>query len=108
MTFPWEQLPATAEPAQAPTTDVIAALQADMRYMVSHTAVMVHSSRTDLHMLVNTARGQIVPRGVCTFADGTTLEFQDIGMPQVGAPVMTVAELTATVWGMARHLGLEL
>lgn len=108
MSYPWEQLPVTAEPAQAPAADVVAALQADLRYMVSHTAVLVHSSRPELQMLVNTARGQIVPRGECKFTDGSTIEFQDIGMAQVGAPSMTVRDLMARVWSIAAELGLEL
>lgn len=109
MTFPWDQLPAIIEPAQPPAVvDVVAALQRDMAYMVTHTGIMVHSNQAALSMLVNTVRGQIIPRGVCTFTDGSTIEFQDIGMPQIGAPEMTVRDLMAQVWNVARELGLEL
>lgn len=107
MTYPWEKLPAPTEPPAA-TADVIALLQADLRYIVTHTAVVVRSNRPELVMLVNTQRGQIIPQGVCRFTDGTTAEFQDIGMPQVGAPLMTVKELAASVWNVAKDLGLEL
>lgn len=109
MTYPWEQLPAVTEPAQAPAVaDVVAAMQRDMRYMTTHTAVLVHSEHAALSMLVNTPRGQIVPRGECKFTDGSTVEFQDIGMPQVGAPEVSVKNLVARVWEIATELGLEL
>jgi len=97
--FPWEP---------APVTETVAAMQRDMAYMVTHTAVLVHSNRPELQMLVNTARGQIVPRGQCKFTDGSTMELQDIGMPQVNAPTMTVNELMARLWGLAREAGLEI
>lgn len=97
--FPWEP---------TPVSETVALLQRDVAYLVTHTAVLVHSSRPELVTLVNTARGQIVPRGQCKFTDGSTVEFQDIGMPQVGAPSMTVQELMAYVWGVANQLGLEL
>jgi len=105
MKFPWEQKPQL--PA-VPVEDTVAAMQRDMAYIVTHTAVMVHSNQPALSMLVNTPRGQIVPRGECRFTDGSTIEFQDIGAPQVGAPVMSVQELMARVWGVAHELGLEL
>lgn len=97
--FPWEPVP---------VSETLALLQRDIGYMVTHTAVVVHSNRPELSMCVNTKRGQIVPRGECRFTDGSTLELQDIGMPQVNAPVMTVQELMARVWSVARDLGLEL
>lgn len=97
--FPWEAVP---------VAETLALLQRDVAYMVTYTAVVVHSNRPELAMCVNTKRGQIVPRGECQFTDGSTVEFQDIGMPQVGAPVTTVQELTARVWSLARDLGLEL
>lgn len=105
MTFPWEQLPARVE---KPLTETVTAIQRDLAYMATHTGVLVHSNNPALQMLVNTARGQIVPRNECRFTDGTTVEFQDIGMPQPGAPLMTVGELLAKVWETARDLGLEL
>lgn len=108
MTFPWEQLPAVPEPVQAPAADTVALLQRDVAYMVTHTAVLVHSTHESLRTLVNTPRGQIVPRGECKFTDGSTFELQDIGMPQINAPVMTVQKLMAYLWDVARELGLEL
>ena len=96
--MPWEP---------APVQETVALLQADMAYMVTYTAVMVHSNRPELQMLVNTRRGQIVPRNECRFSDGSTVELQDIGMPQVGRPEMTVQELLAWVWETAQGLGLE-
>lgn len=95
--MPWEP---------APLDETVKALQADMRYALAHTGVLVHSKHEALQMLVNTRRGQIIPRGECKLDDGSTLEFQDIGMPQVGAPLMTVQELIARVWEIARELGL--
>ena len=112
MTFPWEQLPAVPEPVQAPavqsTEETVALLQRDLAYMVTHTCVLVRSNRPEFHNLANVPRGQIMPRGDCKFLDGTTLEFQDIGMPQPGAPEMTVKDLMAWAWDVARGLGLEL
>lgn len=103
MTFPWEpKLPAV------PVEDTVKLMQADLAYMVKHTAVLVHSNRPELSMLVNTPRGQIIPRGVCEFTDGTTTEFQDIGMPQLNCPIMNIEDLMARVWDLARELGLEL
>lgn len=97
--FPWEPVP---------LADTVALLQRDMAYVLRHTAVMVHSPHAELQLIVNTKRGQIVPRGECKFSDGSTLEFHDIGAPQVGAPEMTVDELMTRVWEIARELGLEL
>jgi hypothetical protein len=109
MTYPWEQLPAVQSTPEPPAVaDTVALLQRDVAYMVTHTAIMVHSNQAALSMLVNTARGQIVPRGECRFTDGSTFELQDIGMPQPGAPTMTVQKLTAYLWEVARELGLEL
>lgn len=112
MTYPWEQLPAvTAEPSPPvvmSTKETVAALQRDFAYAMTHTAVLVHSTRTELRMLVNTARGQIVPRGECKFTDGTTIEFQDIGMPQPNTDALTVAELVRYIYAKASELGLEL
>lgn len=105
--YPWEtpQLPAAT---QSTTEETLRFLQKDIAHMVTHTAVLVHSSNPALQMLVNTARGQIIPRGECKFTDGTTLEFQDIGMPQPKTPYMSVQELIAKVWSVAAELGLEL
>ena len=100
--FPWEQLPAI------PMEETLLALQRDVAYMVTHTAILVRSGRTELQMLVNTPRGQIVPRGECRFTDGSTFELQDIGMPQPGVPHLTVQELMARIWTTASELGLGL
>lgn len=99
--FPWE-------PAVQTTEDTVKLLQRDFTYAVLHTAVLVHSKHAALQMLVNTRRGQVIPRGECKFNDGSTLEFQDVGMPQPGAPVMSVQELMTRAWEIARELGLEL
>lgn len=101
--LPWE----IDTPAKS-TGDTVRDLQRDMAYIVAYTAVMVHSSRAELRMLVNTRRGQIVPRGECTFSDGTTVEFADIGAPQIGAPEMAVPDLVARVFETATAMGLEL
>lgn len=100
--FPWEPAPPQS------TEETLTALQRDVAYMVTHTAVLVRSNRDALEMLVNTPRGQVIPRGECKFTDGTTVEFQDIGMPQVGAPSMTVQKLVAQMWDVAKEMGLEL
>lgn len=102
MTFPWETAPARS------VEDTVALIQADMRYAVQYTAVLVHSDQPALSMLVNTLRGQLIPRGECVFDGGSKFELQDIGMPQPGAPEMTVRELVTRLWDMARELGLEL
>lgn len=100
--YPWEKLP----PA-VPVEKTLEALQRDVAFMVTHTAVNVHSDRRAFQMLVNTPRGQIIPRGECTLSDGTTFELQDIGMPQPGAPQMTVQELMAQLFDIALKLGLD-
>lgn len=110
--WPWEQseqLPAIVETrAPVPLETTVTAIQRDMAYMVTYTAVQVHSPHPTLQILVNTARGQIVPRNECTLSDGSTLELQDIGMPQPGAPTMTVPDLLTMIWGVVRDMGLEL
>lgn len=103
VTYPWD-----ATPAVQTTEHVVALLQRDMQYILRYTAVAVHSSRPELRMLVNTKRGQIVPRNEVKYADGTTLEFQDIGAPQIGIPEMTVKELVLMVVEKANELGLKL
>lgn len=103
MIYPWE----TPVPA-VPVEDVVRALQRDVAYAVTHTGILVHSEHAALQMLVNTRRGQIVPRGECYFTDGTKFELQDIGMPQVDAPEMSVRELVSEIWAVAIRLGLEL
>lgn len=97
--FPWEPVP---------VAETVKLLQQDFAFAVQYTAVMVHSTHDELQIVVNTKRGQIVPRGECKFTDGTTFEFLDIGMPQVGAPVMTVRDLMTKVLETAQLIGLEL
>lgn len=102
MTYPWE------EPPKHSLEDTVRAIQADMRFAVEHTCVLVRSSNPELRMVANTARGQDMPQGLCTYADGTSIEFQDIGMPQPNCPVMTMQELCRTIHDKALELGLEL
>lgn len=102
MTYPWEK------PVPAVIENTVALLQRDFAYAVTYTAVLVHSKHVALKMLVNTRRGQIVPRGECRFTDGTTFELQDVGMPQPNCPEMTVPDLMAKIWETAREHGLEL
>jgi hypothetical protein len=97
--MPWEP---------APVEETVALLQRDMAYIVTHTAVLVRSKHPALQMVVNTRRGQIIPRGEGKFSDGSTIEVEDVGMPQPNTPEMTVKELMAMVWTIARELGLEL
>ncbi len=99
--FPWEPAPRSVE-------DTIALLQSDFAYAVMHTAVIVHSNNPALTFVANTHRGQLVPRGEVKFLDGTTVELQDIGMPQVNAQYMTVQQIMLRVWKLASELGLEL
>jgi hypothetical protein len=88
--------------------DVVRALRADMQFMHAFTAILVRSQNEELRMVVNTERGQVMPEGKCTFKDGTTIEFQDIGMPQIGVPTMTTKELVLTTLHKAFALGLEI
>jgi len=88
-------------------------LQLDFAYAVTHTAVVVHSNNPAMVFTANTQRGQLVPRGEVKFlgANGvaaTTIELQDIGMPQVHAQYMTVQQIMSRVWKLASELGLEL
>ena len=95
MLYPWEK-------------PSIEALQADFAFAIRHTAILVRSSNPELRMVVNTERGQKLPIGEGIFTDGTTIELQDIGMPQPNCPVMTVQELIQAVMDKAKELGLEL
>ena len=97
--MPWDPIP---------LPETVALLQADLRYMVTHTSVLVRCARPELRIVVNTPRGQIIPAGVCTFADGTEIEYADLGMPQPGAEVMTIGELVARTWDVAASLGLQI
>lgn len=96
--WPWEPVP---------VEDTVKALQQDMAFLVTHTAVLVRSNRVELRGVVNTPRGQIVPRGEVRFTDGTTLEFQDLGAPQPGTDTMTVDDIVKRTWQVVSQLGLE-
>jgi len=95
--MPWEPVP---------VDEAITLLQRDFAYAVTHTGIMVHSNQAALQMLVNTARGQIVPRGVGRFTDGSTIELIDVGMPQPNVPAMSIEQLVGRVMDVARELGL--
>lgn len=99
--FPWE-------PRSRSIEETVALLQDDFRYIIAHTAVMVHSNNPAMVFTANTQRGQLIPHGEVKFLDGTTVEFQDIGMPQVNAQYMTVQQIASRVWKLANELGLEL
>lgn len=86
----------------------VRALQTDMYFAVRHTSVLVRSDNALLRMVVNTERGQAIPPGKCVFKDGSTIEFQDIGMPQPGMPLMTVPELVKAAFSKAVEIGLEI
>jgi hypothetical protein len=101
MKMPWETPEQSLE-------DIVQALRADMQFMHAFTAILVRSQNEKLRTVVNTERGQVMPEGKCTFKDGTTIEFQDIGMPQIGMPAMTVQELVLTTLDKAFALELEL
>lgn len=100
--WPWEVAP--AEPSLEETVRL---LQRDFAIAVQLTAIVVHSNREEFRMTVNTRRGQIIPRGECRFSDGTTIEFQDIGMCQPNVHTMAVQEIMAKVLEIAAELGLE-
>jgi len=117
MTFPWEKPAPLPMPWDAPavpvrsTDDTVRALQRDVAYMVTHTAIMVHATGPQaaaLGMLINTRRGQLVPTGEVKCSGGHTLRFQDLGMPQPGAPEATVQWLVAEMVDVTHRLGLEI
>ena len=99
--FPWD-------PPRRPIEHTIELLQNDFAYAVANTAVMVHSNNPALVLTANTQRGQLVPRGEVKFTDGTTIEFQDIGMPQVNVPYMSVQQIMSHIWKLTSELGLEI
>jgi len=123
MGFPWESaqplMPWQASEPPAAQGDVVqrldalegtlSRLQADARYIVTHTAVLVHATgphAAQLGMLANTKRGQLVPTGVAEYGEHT-IEFRDIGMPQVGVPEMSVQELCAAMFAKMQELGIS-
>lgn len=99
--FPWE-------PRRPSVEEVVELLQQDFAYAVTHTAVKVHSNNPGLVFIANTHRGQLIPRGEAKLPDGTSIELQDMGMPQVNAQYMTVQQIMSRVWKLASDLGLEL
>jgi hypothetical protein len=112
MSWPWE-VPEWPSATLAELEETVRAIQRDMMFAVSQTAVLVRSDMPELRMVANTARGQEIPKGLCTYSDGTkgygvSVEFQDIGMPQIGVPTMTMQELIQAVHAKATELGLWL
>jgi hypothetical protein len=106
MSMPWEQ-PDTP-PEIEDLAETVRALQADLRFAVSHTAILVRSDNEALRMVFNTERGQGMPDPLkCTFRDGTTMEFQDIGMPQPGVPTKNIKEIVTAALEQAFALGLQ-
>ena len=99
MSYPWEK---------PSLEDTVCALQRDFAFAVRHTAVLVRSSNADLRMIANTERGQEMPKGVCVLTDGSTIEFQDIGMPHPNMPTMSMQDLVKAVFAKATELGLEI
>ncbi len=99
--FPWD-------PPQRSTADTIALLQNDLAYAVANTAVVVHSNNPAFAFIANTQRGQLVPRGEVKLSDGTTVELQDIGMPQPNVPYATVQQIMSRLWKLASDSGLEI
>lgn len=83
-------------------------LQRDFAFAVKMTSVLVRSTNEALRMVVNTERGQLMPPGAVTFTDGSTVEFQDVGMPQPGCPIMTLPEIVKAVFANATELGLTI
>lgn len=106
MSMPWEQ--PDVPPEASDVAETVRALQADLRFMVSHTAILVRSNDSALRMVFNTERGQNMPDPLkCMFRDGTTVEFQDIGMPQPGMPTKTIKEIVTAALEKALLLGLQ-
>jgi hypothetical protein len=99
--FPWDPPKRSAE-------DTIALIQNDFAYAVANTAIVVHSNNPAFTFIANTQRGQLVPRGEVKFSDGTTVELQDIGMPQPNVPYMTVQQIMSRVWKLVGELRLEI
>jgi hypothetical protein len=98
--YPWQE--------KLTLEEIVTALQRDFAFAVKHTAVMVRSTNPELCLVVNTERGADIPAGKACFSDGTEIEMQDIGMPQVGIPLMTARELADLILQRATELGLKL
>jgi len=106
MSMPWER--PDAPPEVDDVAETVRALQADLRFIVSHTAILVRSDNEALRMVFNTERGQSMPDPLkCTFRDGTTMEFQDVGMPQVNVQTKTMKEIVVAALEQALALGLQ-
>lgn len=98
--MPWD------DPPPISAADEIAAMKRDFAYAVETTCIAVHSNNEAFRMLVNTKRGQLVPRNEVKFSDGTTVELQDTGMCRPNVPYMTVQEILAKIVSIADELGL--
>lgn len=99
--FPWD-------PPRRSVEDTVALMQNDFAYAVANTCVMVHSNNPAFTFVANTQRGQLVPRGEVKLSDGTTIELQDIAMPQPNTPYMSVQQIMSRVWKLVGELGLEI
>ena len=99
--FPWN-------PPRRSVEDTIALIQNDFAYAVANTAIVVPPSNPAFAFIANTQRGQLVPRGEVKLSDGTTVELQDIGMPQPNTPYMSVQQIMSRVWKLVGELGLEI
>lgn len=101
-------LPTVVETVEAlPVEEQVSLLRDDVAIMVTHTGILVRSPHPEMRFRINTPRGQIVPRGEAKYSDGSTIEFQDLGMPQPGAPFMSIEDLVNKVLKTAHDLGLE-
>jgi hypothetical protein len=125
LTYPWEKVDPLKE-----LQDTVQLLQQDFAYALKYTAILVRSSNPDLCLIVNTERGPNIPSGKACFVASaaaqvdkgtypqneeatasslyTTIEMQDIGMPQPGIPLMTMGELAKFILQKTQELGLEL
>jgi len=91
-----------------PVEETVKALQQDMAFAIRYTCIIVHSNRAEFQMAFNVPRGELVPRNEGRFTDGTTVEMQDIGMPQPNTPISDVAKISQLIVDIAAALKLEL
>jgi hypothetical protein len=99
--FPWD-------PPKRSVEDTLELVRNDFAYAIANTAIVVHSNNPAFAFIANTQRGQLVPRGEVKFSDGTTVELQDIGMPQPNVPYMAVQQIMSRVWKLVSELRLEI
>lgn len=89
--------------------DPLADIKRDMGTMITHTCLAVKSSHEAFKgMAMNVPRSVDNPTGKGTYRDGTTIEFIDLGMPQLGVQFGTIADLLRTVEWAAKDAELEL